>query len=352
MLRSVLVSFCLALGVASAQAQITAHPGTIEDHGTFVTDTSNALDWYKFRNIQTTVDRSFNEVVAAGSYFMAEGWRVATLDEVHSLWSQFGWTSDTPSGGVTANAGLTDALIGAVGATFSSYVVTGYDARGVIARYAGNLHEAHDTTAMYRETHADPSVEQHLDFVTSSWGALGDNSSNGTGTWLVRDSVAAPVPEPEAYALMLIGLVAIAARRRSAGGTKRENTDSKGGVMRKLVSSLLLFSTLPASAAYYVTGPIYAQDCFNFGISVCSTYTVTEVRSGGKRYEPAKRFERVSEYSAQRGMCWITIKSTGLGALSWGANALWQPEFWGHDKDGKFKKIDAESIRFKCIQGD
>jgi hypothetical protein len=76
--------------------------------------------------------------------------------------------------------------------------------------------------------------------------------------------------------------------------------------------------------------------------------TVTEVVSNGQRYEISKSYKDVSSY--RNGNCSINTKSTGLGALSWGINAIKQPEFWGFNPDGKFVKIDAERIYFKCIK--
>lgn len=113
---------------------------------------------------------------------------------------------------------------------------------------------------------------------------------------------------------------------------------------------ILFFPYAPAFAGYQATGPIEASDCYDFGISVCSIKTVTEVRKDGRRYEINTYYEKVSEHNASTGMCFITTKSKGLGIFSWGINAATQPEFWGYDKSGKYGKIDAEYIRFRCIR--
>jgi len=105
-----------------------------------------------------------------------------------------------------------------------------------------------------------------------------------------------------------------------------------------------------AIAGYIAIGPIEAEDCYDFGISVCSKKTVTEVRQDGKRFEITRYFENVSEYNPRKGLCFIKTKSKGWGFLSWGINAATQPDFWGYDKDGKYVKIDADYIRFKCTK--
>lgn len=113
--------------------------------------------------------------------------------------------------------------------------------------------------------------------------------------------------------------------------------------------SLVLVSS-HVFAGYQVIGPIKAQDCYDLGIQICSTKTVTEVRKDGRRYELVNYFENVDEYNSSSGLCHIKTKSKGMGIFSWGVNALKKPDFWGYDKDGKFGKIDADYIYFKCIK--
>lgn len=105
-----------------------------------------------------------------------------------------------------------------------------------------------------------------------------------------------------------------------------------------------------AHAGYQVVGPIKAEDCYDFGIKICSTKTVTEVRQDGKRFEITNYFRSVTHYNASKQSCGIKTKSTDYGLLSFGINALTQPEFWGYDKEGRYGKIDAEYIYFKCIK--
>jgi hypothetical protein len=110
------------------------------------------------------------------------------------------------------------------------------------------------------------------------------------------------------------------------------------------------FALIPlrsAYAEYYATGPIYAEDCYDLGVKVCSKLIVTEIRRDGKRFEIGTVYKSAS-YS--NGKCSIETKSRGLGPLSWGLNALTQPEFWGYDKNGKYVKIDADRIFFDCVK--
>lgn len=126
--------------------------------------------------------------------------------------------------------------------------------------------------------------------------------------------------------------------------------DAKEMIFPK-VSVFLLATVLanPVYAGYLVTGPVKAEDCYDFGIKVCSTKTVTEIRKDGKRYEVTNYFNSVSEYNSSTQTCFIKTKSRDWGVLSWGINAVTQPDFWGYDKNGKFGKIDADYVYFKCV---
>lgn len=117
----------------------------------------------------------------------------------------------------------------------------------------------------------------------------------------------------------------------------------------KIFFSIFLVSFITAAnAQYFATGPIYADDCYDFGVKICSKMTVTEVRRDGRRFEIATSYPSVSSYS--RGRCSIDTKSRGLGPLSWGMNLVAQPEFWGYNKEGKYVKIDADRIYFDCVK--
>lgn len=95
----------LALLGAPAQSAIVSSPASIVDHGIYITDTVNHMDWYKFSNAATSVGLSFTSSnVVAGA-----GWHYASLAQVQSLQAQFGWVADT-SDYLSGNVGLTAAM--------------------------------------------------------------------------------------------------------------------------------------------------------------------------------------------------------------------------------------------------
>jgi hypothetical protein len=116
-----------------------------------------------------------------------------------------------------------------------------------------------------------------------------------------------------------------------------------------VATGYLVFLAPPeARADYFATGPIYAEDCYDLGVKICSKMTVTEVRRDGQRYEIGRVYPSVSYYS--NGKCSIDTKSRGAGIISFGLNMATQPDFWGYDKSGKYVKIDADRIFFSCFK--
>lgn len=120
--------------------------------------------------------------------------------------------------------------------------------------------------------------------------------------------------------------------------------------MKKIAATALIFFTNLANAGYLVTGPIIAEDCYDFGVSICSKKTVTNVKVDGKLIPIANYFERVSKYDERWGICYIYTKDKSGGPLAYLNNVLRQPDFWGTDSKGKFGKIDADFIKFNCVQ--
>lgn len=70
----------------------------------------------------------------------------------------------------------------------------------------------------------------------------------------------------------------------------------------------------------------------------------------GRLYTIADRFESVTEYKPEKGRCWIRTKSTQAGLISWGINAVTQPDFYEKEASGEYKKHDVEYVTFKCIK--
>lgn len=77
------------------------------------------------------------------------------------------------------------------------------------------------------------------------------------------------------------------------------------------------------------------------------------VQGGGaidRLYTVNRCFPEVSDYRASDGKCWITTTSKGGGLLSWGLNAIGQPEFYHKTEHGDYSEIDAEYLMFDCIK--
>ncbi|MEO1860671.1 MAG: hypothetical protein ABGZ19_12295 [Verrucomicrobiales bacterium] len=112
--------------------------------------------------------------------------------------------------------------------------------------------------------------------------------------------------------------------------------------------SFILFNTA-ALADFCATSKIEANVCSGFVIESCSHVKVDAIKnSEGKLFNISKCYKDVSEYSKSKGRCWINTKSKGYGLISWGIDAMTQPNFAHKNKDGKYESIDAEYITFMC----
>lgn len=207
----------ITVSTTSATASIINNPASIVDHGTYITDTANGLDYLKF---SFTLGMSFNDAIAT---YASAGWQAATGAQVQSLEGQFGWVSDTPSiwgAGANANAGLTDAVAGYLGYTFyNTTATTCCGNRGILA-----------TTADVRSPGTNWDSFLMIDVITNN---LNDqveihytNGIYGTGdagitsismpnqaTWMVQTTT---VPVPAALWLFgsgLIGIFGVAKRK-------------------------------------------------------------------------------------------------------------------------------------------
>lgn len=213
-----------ALIACAAHAGIVDQPASIVDHGSYVTDTVNHLDWYKFSNAQSTVGLSFN---AAQAQFSPLGWNVGSELQVQLLESQFGWVDDTPSVGLNANYGLTYAmgdLIGYTstfsqdGAFFSTTETRNIEALTTDVGFLlgdPKLYQLTTFSQTIREKHLHGSTKFTGDFVEVLHAFMASDATDaGIGTWLVRDSAIPPVPEPETYALLSLGLFGMYVGRR------------------------------------------------------------------------------------------------------------------------------------------
>lgn len=226
----------------AAQASIVSNPAMLVNHGSYVTDTANQLDWYKFSNAVSSVGLSYT---AALAQFTPLGWSVAGLGQVRSLQAQFGWTTDTYDFG-NENLGLTQAMaqwLGLTGTTSTSPTSTpaSYDRHdhiNAMTAEAGcfspldcgqNTSWSHVRTVFNSTAPANQLTVFGDEVIGDNGYQAADATDTMTGTWLVRrsaDATCTPggpapcgstVPEPGSLALACIamaGLISLRLRAR------------------------------------------------------------------------------------------------------------------------------------------
>ena len=117
-----------------------------------------------------------------------------------------------------------------------------------------------------------------------------------------------------------------------------------------LLLSFLIFP-IQAKAEYYVNSNIMAEDCSGFGIKVCSSMRVTEYRDGKSRFPMPTVFSNVTRFNASSGMCYFKWRSSTDNPIGWALNKASGKELWGFDSKGRYAKIDADEIYFRCVRG-
>lgn len=232
------LALATALLMPAAKASVVFFPPSIvtSADGTYITDTANNRDWYKFSNAQSTVGLSLNEV---SSLFAGTGWSLASLNQVQALQGQFGWTADTTSGNTNVNFGLTAAMGAYLGFT-TNYLAPHPDGTvetgNVIQAMIGSfVDDKYFTTMSYDSSFVDLGLFSG-DYVNGMF-SLQDPGQRvtGVGTWLSRVHVsdtggggpadpdcsplapcAGTLPEPASYTLVMGALLAVGAAKRRA----------------------------------------------------------------------------------------------------------------------------------------
>ncbi len=221
-----LAAASFALYAAPASAAIIDSP----DH-TFLTDSATGLDWL---DVTTTAGMSFSYVssqLSAGGQFA--GWHYATGDQLNALVSNYSGVAIAAGfyGQVNMEPDHVDGLVTLLGSTLDSYMLANYgvtwdsasgyaEGQGIDYTY-GILADAYTPNPDWRRTaiiYDDDRSPFHADlFWGGDYGAVSPADTYGNvGSFLVRDQIAAPVPEPETYAMLLagLGLIGLTARRR------------------------------------------------------------------------------------------------------------------------------------------
>ena len=217
-IRRVGAAAILAFTAQFASAQfITQDSATLGDDA-FVVDTLSGLTWL---NLNVTRGLSYDAVVnqLALDPALAE-FHIATYTEVGALFHDAGFSVDIPTGNLTdparlaANASFADAFIGLPPGT-PPYSSSGEFFLG--NTFLGNALPSSPNLNVSGVSYTSGSGVVPTAF-TDSTGPHRDAAVAYMSTWVVSNRPISPVPEPETYALMLVGFAALGAvtRRRAS----------------------------------------------------------------------------------------------------------------------------------------
>jgi hypothetical protein len=189
----------IALGLSAGLLQATpaafiAHDGSFGAK-TLIADTESGMTWLQLSVTKeiSTVDL-WGQLVPGGTF---EGWHIAGTREVDEMFVHgglFPGSAFSPRPSTPEEDAVTRAFTDAWGST----------------ALTGKIDVYPDPYDVFRAGFSWSPGTTGLFFDDSTGATI---TSTGTGTWLVRDDLAMPVPEPETYAMLIGGLVLLGVRR-------------------------------------------------------------------------------------------------------------------------------------------
>ena len=214
-MRSTLSQFFV--GVLLVAANGYAFAGVVgadlltQGDGLITRETGSGREWI---DVTATINQSFNSIVAGYGGFLNMGFRIAKLSEVGDLFRSAGITNLTPAGG-PENFDSANSLMQLIGCGAQCNLPWRYTEGfalfdNVNNPYAGGVARANLFISAGSASVAFGDGTNEFQFAGSG---CNDCADQWEGVWLVRD----PIPEPETYAMMLVGLgmLGFVARRKS-----------------------------------------------------------------------------------------------------------------------------------------
>jgi len=123
-----------------------------------------------------------------------------------------------------------------------------------------------------------------------------------------------------------------------------------------LFGTLILFGlilVLPAWSDYQRTGPMIGTVCTGFGLVCQSNVPIVAFKDtfqGKTLYVPMETsFPSVDSYNASSQTCHIRLNRGIWTPLNWLIGKLKNPDLYTRE-DGQLKKVEPESVRFKCVK--
>ena len=99
------------------------------------------------------------------------------------------------------------------------------------------------------------------------------------------------------------------------------------------------------------TGKFKGFECSGFVIQACSNISIDAVGENGKLFQLKRIWPKVSEYNASQNICHINIKGGSIFGF-WGnmVGKAAGPDFFTLTESGNYRKVDIESLSFKCTK--